>query len=198
MVRHVSQNTICFGISLLSKLIKHIGKKGHIKMKQRKIMVLALIVAFLFNIHITSYTFAMETTKAPSTSNITVTNNYVGIDDIIDVTGLVQGDIVNVYSASSGGELIGSATVAEGQTSVTITKPQLGISWGYIYVSAKSVNKYESSRTKRQYYSEPKTESPYEANIKITNNYVGIDDIIEVTGLVQGDIVNVYIIHTII
>ena len=161
-------------------------------MKQRKIMVLALIVAFLFNIHITSYTFAMETTKAPSTSNIKITNNYVGIDDIIEVTGLVQGDIVNVYSASSGGELIGSATVAEGQTSVTITKPQLGISWGYIYVSAKSINKYESSRVQKQYDSEPKTAAPYQGYITVTNNYAGIDDTIQVTGLVQGDIVNVY------
>jgi hypothetical protein len=140
----------------------------------------------------TTKTYLGEPTVAAlPTSAITVTNNKVGIDDKVEVTGLVEGDIVNVYTATTGGKLLGTETVAVGQTSVTITVPQVGETDGSVYVSVKKAGKLESARTPKTYTSET-TITPVATNIIVVNNYVGTDDTVTVTALVDGDIVNIY------
>ncbi|MCX7922310.1 MAG: hypothetical protein N3B21_09910, partial [Clostridia bacterium] len=141
----------------------------------------------------TSKTFVTEpVTTAPVAANITVTNSATGTNDSIVVTGLAEGDIVKVYSAATAGTVLGTATVATGETSVSISVAQLGTAAGSVYVSVKATDKLESARTTKAYIAEPVTTAPVAANIAVTNNKVGINDEVVVTGLAEGDVVKVY------
>ncbi|PMS08553.1 hypothetical protein C0Z17_29680, partial [Trinickia caryophylli] len=46
------------------------------------------------------------TTTALAASAISVTNNKAGMDDTVRVTGLVEGDLIQVYNAATGLSLI--------------------------------------------------------------------------------------------
>ena len=140
----------------------------------------------------TAQTFTSETSAAPAATAITVVNNYIGTDDTVKVTGLAEGDIINVYNAATGGTLLGTGTVESGNTELTIAIPQLGSTAGNVYVSVTKVNKLESTRTTKAYAVEPTTTSPAAATISVVNNKAGIDDTVKVTGLVEGDLINVY------
>jgi hypothetical protein len=129
---------------------------------------------------------------APLASTITATNNCTGTPDTISVTGLSAGEVVNVYSAASGGTAIGTATVASDATSVTISVPQLGIAAGNVYVSLTAANGLESTRTAKAYIAEPVSTAPAVAAITVTNNAAGTNDTVAVTGLTSGDVVKVY------
>ena len=54
---------------------------------------------------------------------------------------------MNVYDASTNGNLLGTATVGEYGTDATVTINQLGSDAGNVYISVTSTNKSESSRT---------------------------------------------------
>lgn len=125
-----------------------------------------------------------------STSNILITNRS-GSADAIDVTGAFQNDIIKVYDLAKGGTLLGSATVAAGDTKASISIAQIGTISGSVYVSRISSNKAESDRVKVDYSAEPKSTAPGAANIIATNN-AGIDDTIQVKGLSVNDLVQVY------
>ncbi|MEH6937381.1 fibronectin type III domain-containing protein [Bacillus sp. JJ664] len=140
----------------------------------------------------TAQTFTSETTAIISTSYITVLNNYVGTDDTVSVTNLAAGDIINVYDAATGGNLIGTGTVASGNTAVSISIPQIGSAAGTIYVTITNVNKLESSRMNKAFLVEPTTQQLSPTAISVTNNKVGTDDTIVVTGLVEGDFITIY------
>ncbi len=140
----------------------------------------------------TAQSYTSETSTAPSTSYITVVNNYIGTDDVITVTGLSEGDEIKVYNASTAGTLLISGIVEAGQTSVVLNVPQLGSTSGIIYVSVTKVNKLESARTQMNYTAEPTTTAPTAASIIVTNNKAGMDDTVKITNLIEGDIVTVY------
>ena len=140
----------------------------------------------------TAQSYTSETSAALSASVITVVNNYVGTDDIVTVTGLVAGDAINIYSASTGGTLLGNATVEAGQTSVAIRIPQLGSAAGNIYVTVIKQNKLESTRTNKSYNAEPTTTALTAASIVVTNNKAGMDDTVMVSNVGEGDLVKVY------
>ena len=140
----------------------------------------------------TAQSYTSETSTAPSTSYIKVVNNYIGTDDVITVTGLVEGDEIKVYNASTAGTLLISGIVEAGQISVVLNVPQLGSTSGIIYVSVTKVNKLESTRTQTNYAAEPTTTAPVKSNITVTNNKAGIDDTVKITNLIEGDIVTVY------
>ncbi len=140
-----------------------------------------------------AYIAEPETTTAPAEADITVTNNR-GDDDTVEVTGLQAGDVIRVYDAASAGTELGTATVAAGQTSVTITIAQLGVPTGSVYVSAERNPDLESGRTEKTYAAEATT-APAAGDITVTNN-VGAGDTIEVTGLAAGDVVKVYTVAT--
>ena len=141
-----------------------------------------------------SYT-AEPITTALVAASITVANNKAGIDDTVKVTSLVEGDTVTVYSASTGGTVLGSTTVPAGQTSAVVVIPQIGTGAGSVYVTIKKEGKLESTRTAQSYTSET-TVAPLSSYIKVVNNYIGTDDVITVTGLSEGDEIKVYTAST--
>lgn len=122
---------------------------------------------------------------------VIITNN-VGSSDTIYVTGLTAGDVIKAYDASSGGNLLGTATVAASKTEATISVTQLGTSGGYVYISLTSKNKLEGSRTGVYYVSEPVSNTADVYNIAVVNNPSGKADTVTVTGLTANDIIKVY------
>jgi hypothetical protein len=134
--------------------------------------------------------FAQAQSDALDTSNIVVTNN-VGASDTVQVSDISVGEVVNVYGSATGGNLLGTATVATGATSATISIPQLGTSAGSVYVSLVEPNKLESSRVQVGYLAEGKTSSISADDVIVTNNS-GKADIVYVSGLNANDTVNVY------
>ena len=122
--------------------------------------------------------------------NITVINN-AGIEDTVKVTGLTPGDIIKVYNQTSGGTLLGSATVPASSTYAIATIPQLGVSDGIIYVSITSINMAEGNRTAVTYPGEQQSQAPDALKISVENNY-GIASTITIRGLKDNDVVSVY------
>ena len=134
---------------------------------------------------------------APVATVITVTNGSTGSADTVKVTGLEAGDIVNVYGAATGGTVLETATVADGATDATVSKTDmLSATGGSTYVTVTKVNKLESTRTAKTYVTEPVSVAPVAANITATNNKLGVDDKVVVTGLAAGDVVKVYAVAT--
>ena len=123
-------------------------------------------------------------------SDISITNRS-GSADTIDIINLSQNDVIKVYDLAKGGNLLGTATIAAGDTKASISITQLGTSDGSVYISRKSSNKAESERIKADYLAEPKSNEPKAENIIIINN-AGIDDTVQVKGLSVKDVINVY------
>ncbi|MCR4436449.1 MAG: hypothetical protein QHH06_11770 [Clostridiales bacterium] len=135
--------------------------------------------------------YSAEAKSSASDVNSVIVTNNAGIADTVRVTGVSEGDAVNVYDSASGGNLLGSATVPAGSVEVTVSISQLGSSSGYIYVAVKRTGKLESDRTKVCYAEEAKSDAPAVGNIAIVNN-AGLADTVTVTFLNEGDIVKVY------
>ncbi|MBX4259224.1 hypothetical protein KTC96_12885 [Clostridium estertheticum] len=133
-------------------------------------------------------------TTAPLNIDVTVTNN-AGIADTINVAGLQVSDVINIYSAVTGGTAIGTATVGNGKTDATVSIGQLGIAEGSIYVSVTNATKLESARIEQTYVAEPKSTPPVVDNITVINNS-RIEDTINISGLAATDVVKVYSVAT--
>ncbi len=125
-----------------------------------------------------------------SASNVIVTNNS-GVADTITVRNITSGDIIKVYDSPTATNLLGTATVDNSSTSVTISVPQLGVLSGSVYISVKSINKTESGLSKIDYAAESASNTPNVANITVVNNY-GIAGTVTVKGLRGNDLVKVY------
>lgn len=123
-------------------------------------------------------------------NNVSTTNKS-GSADTVSVSGLSQNDVIKVYDLARGGNLLGSATVASGETNATISIAQLGTMAGSVYVSRTSLNKAESDRIKIDYLAEAKSSDPKAENIIVTNN-AGMNDTVQITGLSSNDVVKVY------
>ncbi|UKS26129.1 hypothetical protein LOZ80_32040 [Paenibacillus sp. HWE-109] len=126
-------------------------------------------------------------------ANVTVTNN-VGKADTVAFTGLTAGTIVKVYDkalSDTTKKQIGTATVAAGATTASVSIPQLGATSGKVYVTATVAGKTESAGLEVSYTAEAVSTAPDAASITIVNNAV-IPDSVKVTGLAAGDIVKVY------
>ncbi len=137
-------------------------------------------------------TYSGETSSVElNSTQIVVTNNIVGTQDTIYVSGLNPDDIIKAYSAEKQGILLGSATVPSTGVDATITVAQLGTSAGSVYISVTNSGKLESNRTKADYFAEGKSAEPEDKNIT-TNNNSGAADTVKVTGLAAGDVVKVY------
>ncbi len=127
-----------------------------------------------------SYSAESQSTLITS-DDISVTNN-VGIADTVYVSELSAGDIIKVYDAQSGGNLLGTATVAASGTDGTVTISQLGTSAGTVYVSITSTNKLESSRIAASYTAQGQSTTINANNITVSNNS-GKADTVYVSGL---------------
>lgn len=137
--------------------------------------------------------FAAELSKAPIAANIAVLNNITGTDDTVTVSGLTEGDLVNVYNVATGGEAVATATVESGKSDATLSKTDLlKAIGGTIYVSVTSPDKVASTRVGKAYAKEPVSTAPVAKDIKIFNNPTGNADTVTVPGLREGDIVRLY------
>lgn len=132
---------------------------------------------------------AEASSDALDPNRIVAVNNLAGTADMIIVSGLNENDIIRTYSAATQGKLLGTATVAEGETEVIISIAQLGTADGSVYVSVTHLGKKESTRIEVQYTAEEKSTAP--TSISVTNNAGGSDTVV-VTGLMPGDLVRVY------
>ena len=139
-----------------------------------------------------SQTYIAEVTSVtPSAGNITVTNNTTGTADTVKLTGLLAGDVVKVYKDGTVTTTLGTATVATGATTATVTITQLGTAAGSVFVSVTSKGDKESARTEKTYLAEAVTTAVEAAAVTIVNN-AGIADTIKVTGLTATDVIKVY------
>ncbi len=86
-----------------------------------------------------------ERTIAPLASNILIMNNSGNEKDLVEVAGLVAGDIVKVYNAAGTAE-IGTATVSSNQTTASIQIDQLGTAGGSVLIAVKRGSLDESER----------------------------------------------------
>jgi len=132
---------------------------------------------------------AEPVSTAPAAGDISIVNNGDGVSDLVTVTGLNAGDLVKVYV--SGNSPAGLATVAEGETSVTVMVAQVGKSKGKINVTVTSPYKSESVKTAKEIQAESVSTAPAVNNITVVNNK-GSADMVTVDGLTAGDIIRVY------
>ena len=137
-----------------------------------------------------SYSAEQQST-APSSNNVVIRNNALGTYDTVTVSYLEAGDIIKVYTASTGGTQLGSATVEDDDTEATIKISQLGTSADTVYVSITTSGKKESSRTEVSYAQEITSDAPSAENVTIVNNS-NKSDTVTVIGLEENDIVKVY------
>ncbi|MCB2308790.1 hypothetical protein LGL08_19820 [Clostridium estertheticum] len=125
-------------------------------------------------------------------AGIVVTNNAAGTKDTVVVPGLAIGDIIKVYSGSTDGVLLGTAT-AKADGDLTVSIDQVGSESGNVYVTVTSKTLLESDRTKAiAYAAEAKSTPLDQPQIVVTNNAVGTPDTVVVQNLYIGDIVKVY------
>jgi hypothetical protein len=82
---------------------------------------------------------------ALSLQNIRITNND-SADDTVAVTGLAVDDIIRVYNEAET-ILLGEGTVGAGQTSITISVPDIGAPGEKVSVTRETVKLYESAGT---------------------------------------------------
>lgn len=129
-------------------------------------------------------------TDAPSATSFVIVNN-VGISDTITYTGNA-GDIIKIYTAQTGGTLLGTITVASGKTTAVFTKSQLGTGAGSVYASLKRGTNPESARTQLSYGAERKTDPPKAEDATVTNCTGGLADTISVKNIAAGDTLYAY------
>ncbi|WP_315971321.1 immunoglobulin-like domain-containing protein, partial [Paenibacillus sp. N3.4] len=91
-------------------------------------------------------------TSAPLSSDIVVTNNVAGQNDVIKVSSLQAGDLVNVYSST--GDLLGSAKVASGVTFATVEVTQLSTAAGSVQITVTRGDMDESIKVNAPYAAE--------------------------------------------
>ncbi len=135
---------------------------------------------------------AEASSAAPDAGNITVTNNAAGTADTVYVTGLLEGDVVSVYSSSKKGTALGTATVAPGTAYATVSITQLGTAAGKVYVTVTSEKSTESGCTEVSYSAEGSSDALSLSKIVIVNNVSGKSDSVSVSGLSENDVVKVY------
>ncbi|MBU3155079.1 hypothetical protein [Clostridium estertheticum] len=125
-------------------------------------------------------------------NGIVVTNNAAGTKDTVVVPGLAIGDIIKVYSGSTDGVLLGTAT-AKIDGDLTVSIDQIGAEAGNVYLTVTSKTLRESDRTTGVAFDAEEKSTPLDpAAIVVTNNAAGTSDTVVVKKLAIGDIVNVY------
>ncbi|NNU76053.1 hypothetical protein [Clostridium estertheticum] len=125
-------------------------------------------------------------------TKIIVTNNAAGTADTVMVKKLAVGDIVNVYSTSIAGDILGTAT-AKVAGDLTVSIPQIGVKSGKVYVAVTSKALLESDRTTAVAYDAEAKSTPLDQpQIVVSNNAARTADTVVVQSLEIGDIVKVY------
>ncbi|MGS0763922.1 fibronectin type III domain-containing protein [Syntrophomonas curvata] len=94
-------------------------------------------------------------TPAPCAGDIVITVNPEGTDDTLTVSGVAANDIIKVYNAPTGGDLIATRTVAAGPTSEAVSIGKINTGSGSVYVSVTSSFRPESGRIQKGIPSAP-------------------------------------------
>jgi trimeric autotransporter adhesin len=123
-------------------------------------------------------------------SNISVENNVL-IADTVKVSNINYNDVIKVYDAAAGGNMIGLSRVQPNSTETTVSIPQLSTSIGSVYVSITYNGMGESVRTKVDYSAEQSSTPIFIGNVNITNNK-GTADIVVISNLNANDVVKIY------
>ncbi len=152
----------------------------------------------------TAASYASEKSTSLSSASVTVTNNYYreaggtqvsGTEDIVRISGVETGNVINIYKASTGTDRwVDAITVSEENIdngSVTAEIGQLGTSAGKIYVTITKSSQAESKRTTVSYPKEPTTAALPASAITVTNNF-NAEDTVVITGLAGGETVYIY------
>ncbi len=93
-------------------------------------------------------------TSFSATNIASVVNSSIGTPDQVNVTGILSGDIIRVYTASSGGTPIGAGIASDVSTTVYIN--QLGTGSGTVYVTRQTPGNAETTtRYSKSYVKEP-------------------------------------------
>ncbi len=106
----------------------------------------------------TKTTVARSTAADPNYTSFLATNILSVINNInapcqVNVTGILAGDIIRVYIASSGGKPIGTGIASDRSTTVFIN--DLGLAAGTVYVSRQTPGNAETSRYSKAYVKKP-------------------------------------------
>jgi len=126
-------------------------------------------------------------TSPISASKVKLENNK-GKDDKISVSGLVKGDVIKVYNASSKGQVIAQNTA--GSSTLTLSVKQIGLKSGKVYISVTKAGMTESSRVGISYTGE-QSDPLKVSQVKVYNNK-GKTDAVNISGVSKGDTIKVY------
>jgi hypothetical protein len=138
----------------------------------------------------TEVTFDAEPkSDKPDLRDLSIENNKLSAD-IVRLQNLTAGDVVKVYRDDKKLKLLGTATVAAGQSDAAVNVSQLGNNV-LVYVTVTTLGKSESNVQEVNSGSEDQTIAPYKSDITTFNNS-GIADTLKIINLKAGDIVNVY------
>jgi hypothetical protein len=139
-------------------------------------------------------TYAAEQTLALTEKQISVDNKRGDKNDSVTVSNLNAGDLVKIYEAADGQNLLGTGTVGTRQTAVSVTmkstKP-LNATGGTVFVTVKNNGKGESTRTRKE-YNQDQPAAPALASITAVNEMGDTLDTVTVSSLQPGDVINVY------
>lgn len=129
---------------------------------------------------------SIEQSSMPLPEEVQVMNNK-GKADTITVSRLLPDDLVYVYtSGDATTPWVKPVTVAKGQTTATVTIPQLGIGEGEVFVSVRWKGYQESERLRLRVKPEPPTALTAK-QVTVENHPLGSSDRVTVTGLLDGD-----------
>ncbi|MEK5223769.1 S-layer homology domain-containing protein [Paenibacillus sp. FSL H3-0319] len=97
-----------------------------------------------------------QDTESPTVNtNFLSVENHAGANDVVNVRSLAPGDVVSVYADEiDHSQLLQTATVAEGSTSVKLTGLDFGADSTTVYISLKKPNHSESHAVPISVYSE--------------------------------------------
>ncbi|WP_337100504.1 Ig-like domain-containing protein [Paenibacillus sp. YIM B09110] len=173
-VAQVDQNGIVTPLSPGTAIIKVISEDG------RKEATRSVVVS--------------KPAAGPPVTNISITNNLTGVDDLITVKGLASGSIVKIYRQLNDRTPIaqGSATLVGGTRNyeARIAIPQLSELSGSLYVSVTN-GISESGKTLKNYAGEPSVRLNAE-QIRVYNNVSPIKDTVTVSQINAGDSIQIY------
>lgn len=146
------------------------------------------VVEGYYNAYQKTYEFKFYMkSNSVKTTNVKVVNNKSKTDSL-SVSGLVKGDVVKVYNASSKGTLIATKT-STGSTALLSIK-QLGTKSGKVYVTVTKAGYTESNRVAVSFAGE-QANALASSQVKITNNKKK-NDYIYVSKLKKSDVIKVY------
>lgn len=127
-------------------------------------------------------------------TNVLVTNNALGTNDTIAVSGLVKGDKLKVYADSKLTALLGSTSAdATGNATISVKQLITGDFGGTVYMTITNLGALESAGVDIPVPAAYITTALTATNIlEVVNNALGTSDTVKVTNVIKGDKLKIY------